>query len=622
MINCNGRSFVSLEDALDSLDTISSKVRIIDLNNETVHGQINVNKGNLIIQNGVIENDFGGYEILEDGIKRGTFRSYTLYIDAENVTLKHVSVRNTNGYHNGQAIALMIDGDNFRAEDCSITSYQDTLYVGPLPLEEYEAGGFRGPMEFKERIMRHARFNRCLISGSVDFIFGGGEAVFTECEIRSRNIRKEVNGYVCAPSTPQNEKYGFIFINSRFTSEEGMENSVYLARPWRNYAKCLIANCTIGSHIRSEGYHNWDKPHAEDTTEFKEFHTGADLSKRVSWLKEITVEDMKYLSSIQQEGKMNDICKKIHDIGIVPVIALENVEDAAPLAKALCNGGLPVAEVTYRTAAAHDAMIEMRKACPDMIIGAGTVTNRAQVDSAIDAGAEFIVSPGFNPDTVAYCQEKGIPVLPGTANAADLEMALAYNLDVVKFFPAEPLGGLKMIKALAAPYNKLKFMPTGGVNEKNINDYLNDPVILACGGTWMIDKKALAEKNFDKIEELTRGAVNTMLGIKIKHIGVNEENGNGLELANAFAEFFGGKVRETSKGWFGSELVEVMSEAKKKGTHGHIAVQVNNVDRAKRYFESRGYAFDEESATFDEKGNMKFIYFKDEIGGFAIHLVK
>ncbi len=319
---------------------------------------------------------------------------------------------------------------------------------------------------------------------------------------------------------------------------------------------------------------------------------------------------------------MNDICKKIHDIGIVPVIALDNVEDAAPLARALCKGGLPVAEVTYRTAAAHDAMIEMKKACPEMIVGAGTVLNREQVDSAIDAGAEFIVSPGTNPDTIQYCQEKGIPILPGTANAADLEIAMAYGLEVVKFFPAEPLGGLKMIKALSAPYNKLKFMPTGGVKEANVNDYLNDPVILACGGTWMIDKKAIEAKDFDKIEALTRGAVNAMLGLKIKHIGVNEENGNGLKLAEEFARFFDGTVRETSKGWFGSEFVEVMTEAKKKGTHGHVAIQTNNVDRAKRYFEARGYKFDDSTATFDEKGNMKFIYFADEIGGFAFHLTK
>ena len=319
---------------------------------------------------------------------------------------------------------------------------------------------------------------------------------------------------------------------------------------------------------------------------------------------------------------MNDICKKIHDIGIVPVIALDSVEDAVPLAKALCKGGLPAAEVTYRTAAAHDAMVEMRKACPDMIIGAGTVLTKEQVDSALDAGAQFIVSPGLNPEIVKYCIEKNVPIIPGTGNPSDIEAAMSFGLDVVKFFPAEPLGGIKMIKALAAPYNKIKFMPTGGVKESNINDYLNEPMIVACSGTWMIDKKAIAEKNFDRIEELTRGAVNTMLGIKLKHIGVNEENGNGLELAKAFAAFFSGSVRETSKGWFGSDLVEIMSEAKARGKYGHIGVQVNNVDRAKRYYEALGYAFDESSASYDDKGNLKLIYFRDEIGGFAIHLVK
>lgn len=318
---------------------------------------------------------------------------------------------------------------------------------------------------------------------------------------------------------------------------------------------------------------------------------------------------------------MRDIRKIIHDIGIVPVIALDRVEDAAPLAKALCKGGLPVAEVTYRTDAAHDAMIEMKKACPEMLVGAGTVISKQQVDSALDAGAEFIVSPGLNPETVKYCQEKGVPILPGTANASDIEAAMALGLDLVKFFPAEPLGGLKMIKALAAPYNKMKFMPTGGIKEANCLDYLNDPVIHAIGGTWMIDKKAIEAGDFDKIEKLTRGAVDTMLGLYIKHVGVNEENGNGLELANQFAKFFGGKVSETSKGWFGSEYVEVMAEGKKKGRFGHIGIGVNNVDRAKRYFEAQGYEFDEASATFDSKGNLKLIYFKDEIGGFAIHLV-
>ena len=318
---------------------------------------------------------------------------------------------------------------------------------------------------------------------------------------------------------------------------------------------------------------------------------------------------------------MDNIYKKIHDIGIVPVIALDNVEDAAPLAKALCNGGLPVAEVTFRTAAAHDAMIEMKKACPNMLVGAGTVTSKQQVDSAIEAGAEFIVAPGLNPEIVTYCQNKNIPMIPGTANASDIEMAMSLGLDTVKFFPAEALGGIKMIKALSAPYKQMKFMPTGGVKENNINDYLNESCIIACGGTWMIDKKAIANKDFNKIEELTRGAVQVMLGLFIKHISVNEENGNGANVANDFAKLFGGKVRETSKSWFGSEFVEIMGESYKIGTHGHIGIGTNNVDRAKRYYEALGYEFDESSFSYDDKGNLKLAYFKDEIGGMAIHLV-
>ena len=616
MIRIEGKEYSSLKQAL--ADVQDSQVIEID---GCIHEQVVIDKPNITVRGGTIEYDLGAYEILADGIKRGTFRTYTVFVDADNVTFENVRVINSNGHDEGQAIALMIDGNDFRAVNCLFSSYQDTLFLGPLPESEYEKGGLRGPLENRERVIRRAAFEKCLIKGSIDFIFGGGQGYFHDCEIRSLDIQQKINGYVCAPSTPADEPYGFIFDHCDFTAEEGMDDTVYLARPWRDYGKCMIVNSHLGKHIRQEGYSDWDKEHARKTCEFKEYNTGIDLKKRVSWLSDVNKEDLKYISSLNKEEKMNDINKKIHDIGIVPVIALENVEDAAPLARALCNGGLPVAEVTYRTAAAHDAMIEMRKACPEMIIGAGTVLTTEQVDSAIDAGAEFIVSPGTNPVTIKYCQEKGIPIFPGTANGADIETAMSFGLKVVKFFPAEPLGGLKMIKALAAPYNTMKFMPTGGVNEGNVNSYLNDPVIVACGGTWMIDKKAIAEKNFDRIEELTRGAVNTMLGIKIKHIGINEENGNGLELAKQFARFFGGKVRETSKGWFGSELVEVMNEDKKKGTHGHIAVGVNNVDRAKRYFEAQGYEFDEDSATYDEKGNMKFIYFKDEIGGFAIHLV-
>ena len=211
---------------------------------------------------------------------------------------------------------------------------------------------------------------------------------------------------------------------------------------------------------------------------------------------------------------MNDLLKKIQSIGIVPVIALENLEDAAPLAKALTNGGLPVAEVTYRTACAHDAMIEMKKACPEMIVGAGTVLTKEQVDSAIDAGAEFIVSPGLNPEIVKYCQEKDIIILPGVANASDIEVALSLGLEIVKFFPAEPLGGLKMISALSAPYTTMKFMPTGGINAKNLEDYLSCDKIICCGGSWMVKGDLVKAGAFDKIKELTAEARNLVESIR------------------------------------------------------------------------------------------------------------
>ncbi|MBR5206985.1 MAG: bifunctional 4-hydroxy-2-oxoglutarate aldolase/2-dehydro-3-deoxy-phosphogluconate aldolase, partial [Erysipelotrichaceae bacterium] len=316
-----------------------------------------------------------------------------------------------------------------------------------------------------------------------------------------------------------------------------------------------------------------------------------------------------------------DILKKIHGIGIVPVIALENVEDAAPLAHALCNGGLPVAEVTYRTACAHDAMIEMKKACPQMLVGAGTVLTKEQVDSALDAGAEFIVSPGLNPEIVRYCQEKNVPILPGTANASDIEVALSLGLTAVKFFPAEPLGGIKMISALAAPYTQMKFMPTGGVSPKNMKDYLSNPKIIACGGTWMIDKKAMQEKNFAKIEELTRQAVREMLEIKIKHIGINVPTAEAKGTAEMMARLFQGVVSETSKGYFGSPLIEVMNEGYHVGTHGHIAMGVSSTERAMAYFKAMGYEFDEESVTYDAHGDAKFAYFKGEFAGFGVHLV-
>ena len=204
---------------------------------------------------------------------------------------------------------------------------------------------------------------------------------------------------------------------------------------------------------------------------------------------------------------MNEVLEKIQEIGIVPVVVLDDAKDAAPLAKALCEGGLPCAEVTFRTAAAEESIRIMSEQFPEMLVGAGTVLTTEQVDRAVAAGAKFIVSPGLNPRIVKYCVEKGILITPGCANPSDIEQALENGLDVVKFFPAEPAGGLKMIKAMAAPYVGVKFMPTGGINATNVREYLAYDRILACGGSWMVKGSLVDAGEFDKIEELTREAV-------------------------------------------------------------------------------------------------------------------
>ena len=202
-----------------------------------------------------------------------------------------------------------------------------------------------------------------------------------------------------------------------------------------------------------------------------------------------------------------DMQEQIKKIGIVPVVVLDDAKDAVPLAQALVEGGLPCAEVTFRTAAAEESIRKITEAFPDMLVGAGTVLTTEQVDRAVGAGAKFIVAPGLNPVTVKYCQEKGIPVFPGILTPSEIEQALSLGLKVVKFFPAEPSGGLKMIQAMAAAYVGLKFMPTGGINAKNVGEYLADEKhILACGGSWMVKKDLIAAGEFEKIKEMTKEA--------------------------------------------------------------------------------------------------------------------
>ena len=203
---------------------------------------------------------------------------------------------------------------------------------------------------------------------------------------------------------------------------------------------------------------------------------------------------------------MKTLEEQFYDYAVVPVVVLDDAEDAAPLAEALVKGGLPCAEVTFRTEAAEESIRIMSEKYPEMLVGAGTVLTTEQVDRAVAAGAKFTVSPGFDPEIVDYCMEKNIPVFPGCVSPSEVAQAVKRGLKVVKFFPAEQAGGLAMLKAMAAPYTMLKFMPTGGINTKNLKEYLGFSKILCCGGSWMVKGDMIKNKEFDKITEMTREA--------------------------------------------------------------------------------------------------------------------
>lgn len=205
---------------------------------------------------------------------------------------------------------------------------------------------------------------------------------------------------------------------------------------------------------------------------------------------------------------MDSVFERIYDIGIVPVIALEDVNAARPLAEALLRGGIACAEVTFRTAAAADTIRIMAEEYPELLVGAGTVLTTQQADEAWEAGASFIVSPGLNPTTVAHCLERQMPVLPGVVTPSEIEQALAMGLTTVKFFPAEAAGGIKMIKAMSAPYGNVRFMPTGGISLANMGDYLSFSKVIACGGSWMVKKELIADGQFETITALSKEAVN------------------------------------------------------------------------------------------------------------------
>lgn len=319
--------------------------------------------------------------------------------------------------------------------------------------------------------------------------------------------------------------------------------------------------------------------------------------------------------------KLNELVESLECVGIVPVIKLDKVENAEKLAKALRDGGINCAEVTFRAKGADEVIARMVKAYPDMLVGAGTVLTCEQADAAAAAGAKFCVAPGLNPKVVKHCLENGIPFAPGLSSASEIEQALELGLDFAKFFPAEQAGGLPYIKSVCAPYSTMRFMPTGGVTADNLNTYLAYNKIVCCGGSWIVPNKMLEEENWAGITALCREAIDKMLSFQMVHVGINCANPEEAEsVADKFDDAFGFAKKVGNSSVFAATYVECM-KAPFKGDMGHIAVATNSVKRAVYQLKMRGYEIDESTVKYDKSGVMTVAYLKDSFGGFAVHLV-
>lgn len=320
--------------------------------------------------------------------------------------------------------------------------------------------------------------------------------------------------------------------------------------------------------------------------------------------------------------KLDELVENLGNVGIVPVIKLDRVENAEKLAKALREGGINCAEVTFRAKGADEVIRRMTKAYPDMLVGAGTVLTCEQADAAYKAGAKFCVAPGLNPKVVKHCLDKGIPFAPGLSSASEIEQALELGLDFAKFFPAEQAGGLPYIKSVCGPYTTMRFMPTGGVTADNINTYLSYNKVVCCGGSWIVPAKMLDEENWEGITALCREAIDKMLGFKMVHVGINCANPEQAEsVADKFDTSFGFEKKVGNSSVFASTFVECM-KSPFKGDMGHIAVATNSVKRAVYQLKSRGFECDQSSYKYDKAGNLTVAYLKDSFGGFAVHLVQ
>lgn len=313
--------------------------------------------------------------------------------------------------------------------------------------------------------------------------------------------------------------------------------------------------------------------------------------------------------------------KRLSAAAVVPVVVIDHAIDAVPTANAMLAGGIDVMEITFRTAAAPDAIRAVSENCPNMLVGAGTIITLEQCQQAVECGAKFIVSPGFDPDVVSWCVENNIAVTPGCVTPTEITAAMKLGLKVVKFFPAGIYGGLSAMKALSGPFGGIKFIPTGGVNAQNLGEYISAPFIHAVGGSWVCPKADIAAGNFDKITALCQEARAAALGFEVAHIGINCENGDAATaVGEQLNEAFGLSLKMGNSSIFASSGIEIMKTLY-LGKNGHIAIRTNSITVAINELEKKGFICDMETAKY-KNSKMIAVYLKQEFGGFAVHLLQ
>jgi len=315
------------------------------------------------------------------------------------------------------------------------------------------------------------------------------------------------------------------------------------------------------------------------------------------------------------------IMKTLGNIGIVPVSVIEDATNAVPTARAMADGGIPAIEITLRTAAGLDAIEAVAKNCSDICVGAGTVLNLDDEKRCLDKGAKFIVSPGFDRKMADWSIKNNIPYLPGCVTPTEIMAALEMGINIVKFFPANVYGGLSAMKALAAPFTGVKFMPTGGVSGQNVAEFLSASYIHAVGGSWVCAKADVNAGQFEKIRTLSEEAVRASLGFEVAHVGINNENAEiASSVCTQLQNMFGFSIKEGNSSSFASGTIEVM-KSNYLGEKGHLAIRTTNMTRAIYYLSKKGYSVDESTYKY-KNGAVTAAYLKDEVGGFAIHLLQ